>query len=60
MKESQINSILEGKALLIYLGNFYEYIGKEKGKYLFQSINDDGYIKTSRINLLTMPQYDIE
>lgn len=60
MKESQINSILEGKALLVHLGNLYEYIGEEKGKYLFQSVNDDGYIKTSRKNLLTMPQYDIE
>ena len=60
MKESQINSILEGKALLIYLGNLYEYIGEEKGKYLFQFINDDGYIRVSRKNLLTMPQYDIE
>ena len=60
MKESQINNILEGKALLVYLGNLYEYIGEEKGKYFFQSVNDDGYIKTSRKNLLTMPQYDIE
>lgn len=60
MKESQINSILKGKAFLVYLGNLYEYIGKEKGKYLFQSVNDDGYIKTSHKNLLTMPQYDIE
>lgn len=60
MKESQINSILEGKAFLVYLGNLYEYIGEEKGKYLFQSINDDGYIKTSRKNLFIMPEYDIE
>lgn len=60
MKDSQINDLLEGKALLIYLGNLYEYIGEEKGKYLFQSVNDDGYIRVSRKNLLTMPQYDIE
>lgn len=60
MKDSQINDLLEGKALLVCLGNLYEYIGIEKGKYLFQSVNDDGYIRVSRKNLLTMPQYDIE
>lgn len=60
MKDSQINDLLEGKVLLVCLGNLYEYIGIEKGKYLFQSVNDDGYIKTSRKNLLTMPRYDIE
>lgn len=60
MKDSQINDLLEGKALLVCLGNLYEYIGIEKGKYLFQSVNDDGCIRVSRKNLLTMPQYDIE
>lgn len=60
MKESQVNDILKGKALLVCLGNLYEYIGEEKDKYLFQSVNDDGYVKASRKNLLTMPQYDIE
>lgn len=40
-----INDLLEGCALLEYMGNLYEYIGHEKELLLFQCINDDSYIK---------------
>lgn len=60
MKISQINEILEGLALLEYIGCLYEYAGMEKEKYIFQSINDDHYIKVSYDSLLTMNEYDIQ
>lgn len=40
-----INDLLEGRALLEYMGNLYEYIGHEKELLLFQCVNDDSHIK---------------
>lgn len=60
MTREQVEDVLDGAALLEYLGNLYEYAGMDQGKYLFQSVNDDHSIWGSYENLLTMPEYDIQ
>lgn len=60
MTHYQVNEILEGTALLEYVGNLYEYIGMNKNKYVFQSLNDDSYVEAKLEYLLTMPEYDIQ
>ena len=40
MKENEIIRLLDGEAWVEYLGNLYEYIGDQGGKYMFQNIND--------------------
>jgi hypothetical protein len=61
MTEKQVADLLDGVALLERLGDLYEYIGTdENGKLLFQSVNDDHYIRTSYENLLTMPEYEVK
>ena len=42
MKEKQVTLVLDGEALIEYLGNLYEYIGEKDGKHLFSDVND-GY-----------------
>lgn len=54
-----VEELMDGCALLECLGNLYEYIGDEDGKHIFQSVNNDSYIKTSHENLLTMPEYSV-
>lgn len=56
----QISELTDGYALLECLGNLYEYIGTEAGKYIFQSMSNDRHIKTSYENLMTMPEYNIQ
>lgn len=60
LNQYQINELLDGCALLECLGNLYEFIGSENGKYIFQNVNNDSYIKCSYKSLLTMPEYDIQ
>ena len=55
----QIDELTDGCALLECLGNLYEYIGMENGRYVFQSTSSDRYIKTGYENLLTMPEYSV-
>ena len=50
MKE--VKCLLDGHALLEYIGNYYEYIGSENGKFIFQNVNDDSHIKLSYEQLL--------
>lgn len=50
MKE--IKCLLDGHALLEYIGNYYEYVGSENGKFIFQNVNDDSHIKLSYEQLL--------
>lgn len=57
---SQLNDLLEGVALLGYFGNLYEYAGMEAGKYIFQSVNDDSYIKVTPESLRTFPEYGVQ
>ena len=60
LNQFQINSLLEGEALLECFGNLYEFCGMEGGKYVFQSVNDDYHITVSYENLIRMPEYDIQ
>lgn len=60
MKISEINDILDGTALLEYIGNLYEYVGTENEKYIFQNINNDDYIKIKYNSLFTIPEYKIQ
>lgn len=60
LNTSQLNDILEGIALLEYFGNLYEYAGMEAGKYIFQCVSDDSYIKVTAESLRTLPEYDIQ
>lgn len=53
----QVDELIDGCALLEYLGNLYEYIGTENGKFIFQNINNDHFIKRDKENLLTMREY---
>ena len=55
----QVDELIDGCALLECLGNLYEYIGMENGRYIFQSTSNDRHIKTSFESLLTMPEYSI-
>lgn len=50
MKE--VKCLLDGHALLEYIGNYYEYVGSENGKFIFQNVNDDSHIKLSYEQLL--------
>lgn len=60
MTAKQFNDILDGVALLEYFGNLYEYAGMESGKYIFQSVNDDSYIKVTPENLRTCQEYGVQ
>ena len=60
LTRKEIRELLDGCALLECLGNLYEYIGLENGMYLFQSVNDDHWIKTDYEKLRTMPEYSIK
>lgn len=59
MTTKQIVDLLEGKARLENLGNLYEFIGMERNKYVFQSVNDDSYIVVSE-NFTENPDYSIQ
>lgn len=61
MNDSQINDILDGVAFLEYFGDIYEYTGTDNGMYVFQSVNDDSYIKVGYISLIInkYKEYDI-
>ena len=58
--ENQVSELMDGCALLECLGNLYQYVGSENGKFVFQSMSNDSFIKTSYENLLTMPEYIIQ
>lgn len=60
MTDERVNDILDGVALLEYFGNLYEYAGMESGRYIFQSVNDDSYIKVTPESLRTFPEYDVQ
>ena len=40
MKDHEITRLLDGEAWMEYLGNLYECIGYQDGKYMFQNISD--------------------
>lgn len=56
----QVEALMDGCALLECLGNLYEYVGTENGKYVFQSVSNDRFIKADKEALLTMPEYHIQ
>lgn len=60
MNIKQAYDLLDGVAFLECLGNLYEYSGTERGKLIFQSVNDDHFIKVSFENLISMPEYSIQ
>ncbi len=60
MTKKQVEDLLDGVALLECLGNLYEYVGMDQGKYIFQSISSDQFIRSSYKNLFTMPEYCIQ
>ncbi len=51
---------MDSVALLECLGNLYEYVGTEQGKWIFQCVSNDQFIRTSYENLFTMPEYSIQ
>lgn len=55
-KLSKIDDLLNGNLYLYYFG-IYEFIGTERGKYIFQNVNDDSYQKVSYETLLNDKNY---
>ena len=61
MREEKINDVLDGCALLEYLGDLYEYAGSSNnGKHIFQCISDDSHVILSYRALLTSPDVDVQ
>lgn len=60
MTIQQTEDLMNGVALMECSGNLYEYVGTDQGKYIFQCVSNDRFIKTNRENLLTMPEYGIQ
>lgn len=60
MKEKQINDVLDGCALLEYLGDLYEYVGSANGKHTFQCVTDDSHVILSYQELLTSPYVSVQ
>ena len=54
-----VEDLLDGCALLEHCGNLYEYAGFENGKYIFQNVNDDSYIRCTYESLLSR-EYEIK
>lgn len=59
MTEKQIKDLVEGVGFLEYVGNLYECVGTEQGKYTFQSENDDSCFTLSYEELISIPKYSI-
>ena len=60
MTERQLDEVLEGTALLEHIGNLYEYVGMEHGKYVFQAVNDDYYFIIGYERIIGNPDYDAQ
>lgn len=60
MTRQQAEDLIDGVALLEFLGNLYEYAGTDRGHYIFQSVSNDQFIRANYENLLTMPEYGIQ
>lgn len=61
MREEKINDVLDGCALLEYLGDLYEYTGSSNnGKHIFQCVSDDSHVIFSYQELLTSPYIHVQ
>ena len=60
MTRQQIEDLMDGVALLESTGNLYEYAGTEQGKYFFQCVSNDQFIRTNYESLFTLPEYGIQ
>lgn len=60
MVGKQVHDLLDGCALLEYIGNLYEFCGTYQGMFLFQSVNDDQSIMVSYNNLVNRDDFYVQ
>lgn len=60
MKDKQILDLIYGNALLEYLGNLFEYVGKKSCYLVFQNINDVSHsLSVAYEELLNSSKYQL-